>query len=1152
MSLQREYTMTINKETSVLNKNLTISTNDQGIDIIFRLIDCPYIKLSLKQNLYARIILLDPLGKQIDSDITSIVENRVIFKLTKNLMANITCTGVYKLYIAIMDDKTNVNLLPPIKCTIEESEIKVKGLSVGLVNQSAIDNSLNTDYGNEIALFNADGSYNRTVWISGDMITTARMNKLEDAASVSRDEILNLKEQITELNNKNMLKVMVGTEYEPIIISNLNKGFYIISGYVQDFPNKNPYLLSDENYFMVTFSCGEYSKIIRCLSGEEDFVKYKYDKILEVIYKNKQELVVCEQAEGYVRVTLDEYQYIELNEDREVILPKPNSFTEIKLDIDAKQSNKLTFNGVIWKEPLNLVLGEMNTIYLSYINDKWYGSTNSYKDASDSSTPSTPDDETHTSICRETLLPSNGEVQLKSTPIQDLTLYSNCTIKIPSELNGKNVTLNVINMNALTLRFSQGAEYYNLNLKAGTMSTFNINISTEDSRIVRLHCVEGLVDDGDTIVEKYSITRHLSNSTINNTSNLIEKNGSYNATISANSGYEIDSIVVTMGGVDITSTVVSGNNIYIPNVTGDIVITVTTTVIQITYSITNNLSHCTTNNTSSSVNQGVSYSAIITPNSGYELLNVAITMGGTNVTSTVYTYQNGNAVINIPSVTGNVVITVQATAITVEPTTYSITNNLSHCTTNNSNTTIEKNGSYNATISVNGGYTLSSITVTMGGVNISSTVVNGNKISIPNVTGDIVITAIATASVSTPTTYTVTNNLSHCSTSNASNTVNKNGSYNATISVNNGYTLSSIIVTMGGVNVSSTVVNGNNINIPNVTGNVIITVTTTAIQITYSITNNLSNCTTNNSSTVINKNGSYNATISANSGYEIKSIVVTMGGTNVTSTVVNGNKISIPSVTGIVVITVTTNKIENGEELKDFPYADDLVEMAMTYWRNADNEYVDGQSWSQGITYRSSNTPLSAYCEASMSSQNSFWVSVGGRHYKAMDCSTLVGLCLRGYTYENGPYANKTQFDAFRTDRNQTNPSVSWAFTVPRTAADIGKYCYNNNWIVPLSTIGNSSNNYAGLKKGDLIFWAKKDSNGNYKEPDRFMKISHVGIVYGNSNTFNGRLSIVECTTVTPRNHTLSDGTTLNCGVRIKDLVNNKPDEVVLVARIQL
>ena len=251
-------------------------------------------------------------------------------------------------------------------------------------------------------------------------------------------------------------------------------------------------------------------------------------------------------------------------------------------------------------------------------------------------------------------------------------------------------------------------------------------------------------------------------------------------------------------------------------------------------------------------------------------------------------------------------------------------------------------------------------------------------------------------------------------------------------------------------------------------------------------------------------------------------------------------------------LTESTEPSEPPSGLKDFPYADKLVEIAMTYWRNADKEYVSGKSWSQGTTYRSSNTPLSAYCESGMDVENSFWVSVRGRHYKAIDCSTLVGLCLRGYTYENGPYANKTQFDAFRTDRNQTNPSVSWAFTVPRTAADIGKYCYDNNWIVPLSTIGNSSNNYSGLKKGDLIFWAKKNTDGTYREPDRFMKISHVAIVYGNSNTYNNRLSVIESTSTTSKVHTLSDGSKVNCGVRIKDIANNKPDEVVLVARIQL
>ena len=66
------------------------------------------------------------------------------------------------------------------------------------------------------------------------------------------------------------------------------------------------------------------------------------------------------------------------------------------------------------------------------------------------------------------------------------------------------------------------------------------------------------------------------------------------------------------------------------------------------------------------------------------------------------------------------------------------------------------------------------------------------------------------------------------------------------------------------------------------------------------------------------------------------------------------------------------------------------------------------------------------------------------------------------------------------------------------------------------------------------------------------MKISHVAIVYGNSNTYNNRLSVIESTSTTSKVHTLSDGSTVNCGVRIKDIANNKPNEIVLVARIQL
>ena len=203
-------------------------------------------------------------------------------------------------------------------------------------------------------------------------------------------------------------------------------------------------------------------------------------------------MVVCEQAEGYVRITLDEYQYIELIEDREVILPKPDGFTEVKVYVDAKQSETLVFNNVTWIEQPDLILGTMTVIYLSYINNKWYGGTNSFKDISDGYYPNTPPSTNPdtpgiiANTCRETLVVTNNEVTLKSTPIQDVTLHSNCTIKIPSEFDGKNITLNILSTNALTVQFSQGTETHEVQLESNSLAVFNINIKSENSIISRI------------------------------------------------------------------------------------------------------------------------------------------------------------------------------------------------------------------------------------------------------------------------------------------------------------------------------------------------------------------------------------------------------------------------------------------------------------------------------------------------------------------------------------------------------------------------------------------------------------------------------------------------------------------------------------------
>lgn len=155
-----------------------------------------------------------------------------------------------------------------------------------------------------------------------------------------------------------------------------------------------------------------------------------------------------------------------------------------------------------------------------------------------------------------------------------------------------------------------------------------------------------------------------------------------------------------------------------------------------TYTVTNNLSNASTSNSATSVKEGTSYSATITADSNYRLKTVKVTMGGVDVTNSVYL----NGRISISSVTGNIVITVTTELVSSGVTRYTITNNLSHAKNSNTATTIEEKSPYNATITADSNYRIKNVTVTMYGTDITNDVYSGGKIIIPRVIGDIVIT----------------------------------------------------------------------------------------------------------------------------------------------------------------------------------------------------------------------------------------------------------------------------------------------------------------------------------------------------------------------------------------------------------------------------
>ena len=154
------------------------------------------------------------------------------------------------------------------------------------------------------------------------------------------------------------------------------------------------------------------------------------------------------------------------------------------------------------------------------------------------------------------------------------------------------------------------------------------------------------------------------------------------------------------------------------------------------YDIAYNLNNATLSNNITTISEGTQYTTTITPTDGYSIANVTVTMGGEDITSTVYT----NGVITIPSVTGDIEIIVVAEEIVI----YNIAYNLTNVTLDNTQETVIENQSYTAIVTPTEGYEITSISIVMNGVDGTEVLFDTttNTINIPSVVVDIEITVI--------------------------------------------------------------------------------------------------------------------------------------------------------------------------------------------------------------------------------------------------------------------------------------------------------------------------------------------------------------------------------------------------------------------------
>lgn len=156
-----------------------------------------------------------------------------------------------------------------------------------------------------------------------------------------------------------------------------------------------------------------------------------------------------------------------------------------------------------------------------------------------------------------------------------------------------------------------------------------------------------------------TITKNLTGCTISNAASQVDYGEAYTATIAAESGKTVTSVVVKMGGADITATAYSAGSgaINISKVTGAVTITAAASALSVTYNITRNLTNCASSNTADTIAEGAAYTTTLSPTGTYKKLGaIIVTMGGVDISASAVS----GSIVSITKVTGNIAITCAA------------------------------------------------------------------------------------------------------------------------------------------------------------------------------------------------------------------------------------------------------------------------------------------------------------------------------------------------------------------------------------------------------------------------------------------------------------------------------------------------------------
>lgn len=238
-----ERTITIKKNQAKIKEPIVLYKGDMNIELQFTIENNPFKYKPGMDVTYGQLIIKRPNAEPIFSEPAKMSSSRVLFIVTGDMIDGLDVDGnytdemgAYDFQIQLLNtDQTSRGSLPPVTggIIIKEPLCEPAAASRAAVNsRSTFVMRANND---NDELFDIDGNYMRNTWVSGDIITDAKLNRVEEALYQINDSVP------TDYTTEKYVDLAI-VDVEHYVDSSINMESREIKKYVDDYYASRSYV----------------------------------------------------------------------------------------------------------------------------------------------------------------------------------------------------------------------------------------------------------------------------------------------------------------------------------------------------------------------------------------------------------------------------------------------------------------------------------------------------------------------------------------------------------------------------------------------------------------------------------------------------------------------------------------------------------------------------------------------------------------------------------------------------------------------------------------------------------------------------------------------------------------------------------------------